>query len=102
MAAAVALALTATGVGYAAMSKTVTLSVDGHTTQVRVLGSTVKDVLSKQDIKVGDHDVVVPSPDSKIGDGSRVAVKYGRPLDVSLDGKDKRYWVTATDVATAL
>jgi uncharacterized protein YabE (DUF348 family) len=102
MAVAVALALTATGVGYASMSKTVTLSVDGHPTQVRTLGTTVRDVLAKQDINVGDHDVVVPSPDSTIHDGSRVAVKFGRPLDVSLDGKDKRYWVTATDVAGAL
>ena len=99
---AVGLALSATGFGYAKMSKTVTLSVDGKTTQVSTLGGTVKDVLAGQHITLGAHDVVAPSPDSKIADGSRVAVKYGRPLDVSVDGKDKHYWVTATNVATAL
>jgi resuscitation-promoting factor RpfB len=99
---AVVLALAGTAVGYAAMSKTVTLSVDGRTRQVHTLGGTVSDVLASQDITIGDHDVVAPGPDSKISDGSAVAVKFGRPLDVSVDGKDKRYWVTATDVATAL
>ncbi len=102
MAAAVALAVTATGIGYAAMSKTVTLSVDGKTEQVKTLGSTVGDVLAAQGISVGDHDVVAPGPGSPIDDGSTVAVKYGRPLDISIDGKDKRFWVTATDVSTAL
>ncbi len=100
--AAVALAVTASGIGYAAMSKTVTLSVDGKTQRVHTLGNTVGDVLAGQDISIGDHDVVVPGPDSTIGDGSAIAVRYGRPLDVSVDGKDKRYWVTASDVSSAL
>ena len=102
LAVAVALAVAATGIGYASMNKTVTLSVDGKTQQVTTMGSTVGDVLKAQDLSVGKHDVVVPSPSSKISDGSTVAVKFGRPLDVSVDGKDHRYWVTATDVASAL
>ena len=102
LAGSVALAVAASGAGYASMSKTVNLSVDGKTEQVSILGGTVKDVLDSQDISVGSHDVVAPGLDSSISDGATVAVKYGRPLDVSVDGKDKRYWVTATDVATAL
>jgi uncharacterized protein YabE (DUF348 family) len=46
--------------------------------------------------------VVAPSLDSPVRDGSRIAVKFGRPLDVSVDGKESRHWVTATDVASAL
>ena len=102
LAVAVALAVAATGIGYASMNKTVTLSVDGKTQQVKTMGSTVGDVLEAQGLSVGRHDVVVPSASSKISDGSTVAVKFGRPLDVSVDGKDHRYWVTATDVASAL
>ncbi len=102
LAVAVALAVAATGIGYASMNKTVTLSVDGKTQQVKTMGSTVGDVLKAGGVSIGDHDVVVPSPASKISDGSTVAVKFGRPLDVSVDGKDHRYWVTATDVASAL
>jgi resuscitation-promoting factor RpfB len=99
---AVTLAVAATGVGYAAMSKTVTLSIDGQETEVRVLGDTVRDVLASQDISVGDRDVVAPGLDSSVSDGSNVAIKFARPLDVNLDGEESRYWVTATDVSSAL
>ena len=100
--AAVAMALVATTVGYAAMNKTVTLSVDGEATQVSTLGKTVGDVLEAEGVPVGEHDVVAPGIDSQINDGTRIAVRYGRPLDVSVDGKDKTYWVTARDVDSAL
>ncbi|MGZ4534000.1 MAG: transglycosylase family protein [Nocardioidaceae bacterium] len=100
--AAVGMAVVATGVGYAQMTKTVTLALDGKTTEVHTMGSTVGDVLDSQNISVGKHDVVAPGLDSTVSDGSTVAVKFGRPLDVSVDGKDNRYWVTATDVSAAL
>jgi uncharacterized protein YabE (DUF348 family) len=84
------------------MSKTVTLSVDGKAQEVRVLGSTGRDVLEAQNIAVGERDVVAPGLDSPVSDGTSVAVKYARPLDVSVDGDQHRYWVTATDVSSAL
>jgi uncharacterized protein YabE (DUF348 family) len=102
MVAAVLMAVAATGAGYAAMSKTVNLSVDGQSEEVRVLGSTVRDVLESQDISVGERDVVAPGLDSPVTDGASVAVKFARPLDVSVDGDERRYWVTATDVSSAL
>ena len=102
MVAAVLMAVAATGAGYAAMSKTVNLSVDGKSEEVRVLGSTVRDVLESQDISVGERDVVAPGLDSPVSDGTSVAVKFARPLDVSVDGDQHRYWVTATDVSSAL
>jgi uncharacterized protein YabE (DUF348 family) len=100
--AAVLMAGLATGAGYATMSKSVTLSLDGQSQDVRVLGSTVRDVLASQDISVGDRDVVAPGLDSKVTDGTEIAVKFARPLDVSVDGEEKLYWVTATEVSTAL
>jgi uncharacterized protein YabE (DUF348 family) len=100
--AAVLMAGLATGAGYATMSKSVTLSLDGQSQDVRVLGSTVRDVLASQDISVGERDVVAPGLDSKVTDGTEIAVKFARPLDVSVDGEEKRYWVTATEVSTAL
>ena len=99
---AVVLAVAASGVGYAAMSKTVNLSIDGKTHSVRTFGGTVSDVLADQDIKLGKHDAVAPGADSSVADGQTIAVKYGRPLDVKVDGKHNRYWVTARDVSSAL
>jgi resuscitation-promoting factor RpfB len=99
---AVAMAVVATTVGYAAMNKTVTLSVDGEATELSTLGNTVGDVLESEGVTIDEHDVVAPGLDSEINDGTRIAVRYGRPLDISIDGEDKTYWVTATDVTTAL
>jgi uncharacterized protein YabE (DUF348 family) len=100
--AAVGMALVATTVGYAAMNKTVALSVDGRTTTVSTLGKTVGDVLEDEGITIGKHDVVAPGMDANVSDGTRIAVRYGRELSVSVDGEEKTYWVTATDVSTAL
>jgi uncharacterized protein YabE (DUF348 family) len=95
-------AVTVAGAGYATQSKTVTLSVDGETQQVRTFGDEVSDVLESQDVTLGSHDVVAPSAGSSVQEGQTIAVRYGRPLDVKVDGRTSRYWVTATDVDTAL
>jgi uncharacterized protein YabE (DUF348 family) len=100
--AGVVAALVATTVGYASMNKTVTLSVDGRAQQVSTLGGTVGDVLDAEGVEIGDRDVVVPAPDSEINDGSRIAVRYARQLELVVDGQEKSYWVTATDVTSAL
>jgi uncharacterized protein YabE (DUF348 family) len=102
LAGAVVLAVAAAGVGYAAMSKTVTLSIDGKTKQVRTFGGHVSDVLHSAGISVGKHDAVAPGLTSAISDGQTISVKYGRPLEVKVDGKASRYWVTARNVASAL
>jgi uncharacterized protein YabE (DUF348 family) len=100
--AAVALAVVATTAGYAAMNKTVTLSVDGKASQVSTLGKTVGDVLKSEGIKLAEHDSVAPDLQAEVNEGTRIAVRYGRQLQVSVDGADKTYWVTATDVDGAL
>ena len=95
-------AVAAAGVGYASMSKTVTLSIDGKTQQVRTFGDQVSDVLEGQDVALGAHDVVAPSAGSSVEDGQTIAVRYGRPPRRPEDGRGSRYRVTATDVDTAL
>jgi resuscitation-promoting factor RpfB len=97
-----ALAVVAGSVGVAHYDKAVEVSVDGQATSVHVLGSTVADVLDKQDVAVGPHDVVVPSLASSVSDGDHISVRYGRKLTVTVDGQTKEYWTTATDVDSAL
>ena len=97
-----ALAVAAGSVGVAHYDKAVEVSVDGQPSSVHVLGSTVADVLDKQDIAVGPHDVVVPSLASSVSDGDHISVRYGRKLTVTVDGQTKEYWTTATDVDSAL
>jgi resuscitation-promoting factor RpfB len=83
-------------------SKAVTLSVDGQVRQVTSVGSTVEEVLADQGIEVGGHDAVAPSLDTEVSDGTRIAVRFGRPLELTVDGDDETYWVTATTVSSAL
>ncbi len=99
---AAALAVAAGSLGVAHYDKAVEVSVDGQQSSVHVLGSTVADVLDKQDIAVGPHDVVVPTLASSVSDGDHISVRYGRKLTVTVDGQTKDYWTTATTVDTAL
>ena len=94
--------LVAGAIGVSHLDKSVTLSVDGKASTVHAFGGTVGDVLGKQDIKVGEHDVVVPSPTAKVSDGQKIVVRYGRKLTVTIDGQTRDYWTTATTVAAAL
>lgn len=98
----VALALVASVLGYQLLGKSVTLSLDGETSQIRSTGATVADVLDDEGLEITDRDVVVPSLDSPVNDGTRIAVKFARPLDLNVDGKKSRHWVTASDVGGAL
>lgn len=99
---AVLLTLVGGTAAFAALNKTVTLSVDGKETQVRTFGSKVSDVLESKKVKLAEHDVVAPAKDAAVKDGSRVAVRYGRQLAVTVDGEKKTYWVTADNVSGAL
>ncbi len=100
--AAVVLAVAGSTYGYAALSSSVTLSVDGQEKQVTALGDTVGEVLESEGIDVGAHDEVAPGLDEKVTDGSRIAVAYGRPLELSVDGETQTHWVTSTTVDAAL
>ena len=102
-AAAVALAaIIGTTVGYAAMGKDVTLNVDGRVEHVTATGDTVGDVLQDQGISLRSHDEVAPAVDQPVHDGTSIAVRYGKPLRLDVDGDTTTYWVTATDVRSAL
>jgi uncharacterized protein YabE (DUF348 family) len=100
--AAVVTSLVAGAVGVAHLDKSVTLSVDGKASTVHAFGSTVGDILEKQDIAIREHDVVVPAPGTQVSDGQKIVVRYGRKLTVTIDGRTKDYWTTATTVAAAL
>ena len=98
----VAVAVAGTTVGYAALTKDVTLTLDGRTTQVSAIGATVGDVLAAEGIAVGDKDLVAPPVGQAVTDGTAIAVQFGRPLELSVDGDSRTYWVNSTNVASAL
>jgi len=102
LAGTVAVALLATTVGYYSLTRVVTVSVDGHSHTVRTFGSNVRSVLADEGITLHARDVVVPSPDSAVDDGTRISVRYSKPLALSIDGVKQTVWTTATKVDAAL
>jgi uncharacterized protein YabE (DUF348 family) len=90
-------------VAYATINKSVTLSVDGTSSEVRAMGAdTVGDLLDSQDLSVGSRDIVAPAVDTEIDDGDTVVVRFARPLTVTVDGQKRTFWTTELSVDRAL
>jgi uncharacterized protein YabE (DUF348 family) len=100
--AVIAVAVAGSTLGYSALSKSVTLSLDGRAQTVTAMGDTVAEVLDAEGIELTDKDLVAPALDEAVDDGSRISVQFGRPLELSVDGEERTYWVNSTDVASAL
>lgn len=55
-----------------------------------------------EDIALGEHDQVLPGLDERVENGSVVSLRYGRELEVTVDGTTSTYWTNETEVAGAL
>ena len=97
-----ALAVAGGTFGYVTLDKAVALSIDGDVTQVQTMEPTVGELLEKQGIQVGEHDVVVPAADTRLAEGTAIAVNYGRLVTISVDGAEQQIWTTATSVDRAI
>jgi uncharacterized protein YabE (DUF348 family) len=101
-AAALVCALTVGGGTVAALTKTVTISVDGRTQQVTTLAGSVDGALAAAGLRVDSHDTLAPAGAVGISDGSRIALNRGREFTVRIDGKQQTIWTTARTVDDAL
>jgi uncharacterized protein YabE (DUF348 family) len=102
VAGAIAVAASGGTFAYAAADKQITLSVDGQNQTVNTFAKTVGDVLKDRGITVGAHDEVAPGLDTKLSEGSAVAVRFGRQVTVEVDGRSKSFWTTAKSVGDAM
>ena len=82
--------------------KTVTLEIDGEAASVRTYAATVGDLLADQGLALSGHDVVAPALDTPLGEGQLVAVAYGRPITLWVDGEKTQAWTTARTVGDAV
>ncbi len=87
---------------FVSFDKTIELTVDGRTQKVHTFAGTVAGVLAREGINVTEHDSVVPPLDRTVAEGQRIAIRFGRPIDLDVDGSSRRVWVTATSVNEAL
>ncbi|MFJ9905056.1 ubiquitin-like domain-containing protein [Streptomyces sp. NPDC101152] len=87
---------------FVAKDKAVELTVDGNPRTLHTFADDVDELLAQQGVRVGPHDVVAPAPDTALSGGGEVAVHYGRPLRVTIDGQRHEVWTTALTVEEAL
>ena len=85
-----------------AMAKDVELTQDGVPTQVRTWDGTVGQVLAKQGVRLGEHDVVAPALDQKVEDGQQILVRYGLEVRLTVDGQPETLWTTSLTLDEAL
>jgi uncharacterized protein YabE (DUF348 family) len=97
-----ALAVAGGTFGYVTLDKAVALSIDGDMRQVQTMEPTVGELLEKQGIQVGERDVVMPSPDTRLAEGTAITVSYGRLVTITVDGAEQQIWTTATSVDRAI
>lgn len=81
---------------------TVTISTDGSSKTVTTRASNVAGLLKQEGITLGQHDVIQPSLDTKLQEGTAVSIQIGKPITLTIDGKKVTRWTTATTLAKAL
>ena len=94
--------LVAGSVAWMSMDKSVRLTVDGEARSISTYASTVGGVLDDAGVTVSEHDTLAPGPDARIGDGQEIVLRRGRLVTLTLDGRPRQVWVTATTVQEAL
>ncbi len=90
------------GATAAAMSKDVTITVDGQDRHISTLAGSVSGALSSAGLSAGEHDVLAPAADTAITDGSQIALERSRQLTLSVNGVTQQVWTTADTVEEAL
>ena len=98
----VVLGLVGAVTAFVAFDKSIELSVDGHVQQIHSFAGTVGAVLAANSISTGGHDEVSPAPAAGISDDSTITVRYGRPVQVTVNGVKSQDWVHYPTVAGAL
>jgi uncharacterized protein YabE (DUF348 family) len=87
---------------FVAKDKAIELSVDGRPRTLHTFADDVSELLAEQGVRVGAHDMVAPARGAALTSGDAVAVRYGRPVRLTLDGQRREVWTTAPTVEGAL
>jgi uncharacterized protein YabE (DUF348 family) len=87
---------------YVAFEKTVNVSVDGSVRQIHSFAGTVGAALASDNVTTGSHDQVSPALGAGLADNSTITVRYGRPVDVTVNGTATHVWVHSPTVGSAL
>lgn len=99
---AVLLVLVGGTAAYAALSKTVTVKLDGRTDTVRTFSDSVRGVLASKDVELNPDDKVNVAKSSAVTDGDTIAVDFAKPVTVAVDGSAREGTVHENTVGEVL
>jgi uncharacterized protein YabE (DUF348 family) len=99
---AVLLILAGGTVAYGALSKTVTVAIDGKTDTIRTFSGSVGDVLADKKVSLRTGDEVKPPTAAPVTDGDKIAVDCAKQVTVAVDGTVRRATVHDTTVGQVL
>jgi uncharacterized protein YabE (DUF348 family) len=98
----VLLGLVGGSAAYYLAQKTLIVTVDGQSREVRTYAGTAGEVLADEGLRPASHDVVLPAPEASVGDGDTIVLNRARPLSLTVDGVRRDVYTTALSVETAL
>ncbi|RLU94670.1 resuscitation-promoting factor [Streptomyces griseocarneus] len=87
---------------FVAADKTVKLDIEGRSRTLHTFADDVDELLADEHLAVGEHDAVTPGHHHGLAAGDEVTVRYGRPVALTLDGRQHQVWTTARTVDGAL
>ncbi|MEV4229628.1 ubiquitin-like domain-containing protein [Streptomyces bobili] len=87
---------------FVAKDKAIELTVDGKPRTLHTFADDVGELLAEEGLRIGSHDMVAPAPGTALDNGDEIAVRYGRPVRLMLDGAPREVWTTAHTVEEAL
>ncbi|MFH8490542.1 ubiquitin-like domain-containing protein [Streptomyces longisporoflavus] len=87
---------------FVADDKAVQLTVDGESRTLHTFADDVGELLEDEGVDFGTHDIVAPGAGAALVSGDEIAVRYGRPVKLTLDGQRREVWTTARTVDGAL
>lgn len=80
-------------------AKQVGITVGDQKKTIWTTADTVKELLSENEIKVGEHDKVQPGLSEKVTGNMNVMIDAAFPLKLVNGGKEQKAWSTSTTVA---
>lgn len=87
---------------WSTVDKSVHLVVDGKGQTIQTTAQSVGQVLHTKGYRVSSHDLLAPAASAHIANGTRIVLRRGRLLELTVDGQTTRVWTTAPTVSEAL
>ncbi|MGH3457645.1 ubiquitin-like domain-containing protein, partial [Aeromicrobium sp.] len=87
---------------YGALSKTVTVDLDGRSDTVRTFSDSVTGVLASKDVELRADDKINVDEKAPLADGDTIKVDYAKSVSVAVDGKSREATVHDDTVGDVL